>query len=424
METWPEEFQNLFRIGRAQFDRNRPNHHHASEMNLSILRHCIRAAIVFAIASYASGQDSDGFHIWHEKTRKGYQFYALNPSPFPRSLEISFPELDNLGSSTKNPFRTVLTEKSNRIPLLELRVSNPRIPHRFTYEWNYSMGDFRRAKHQDSHLYLLPFAHGTKHIVSQGYHGRFSHSDPGEEFALDFTMPVGTPVHASRAGTVIKIIQSSDRHGTDKSYEKDANLISILHDDGSIAEYLHLRKNGAVKKVGDRVSAGQIIGFSGNTGRSLGPHLHFHVAVPTSTGNIRTVPTRFLNHEGKPVSLDAGQAYYAFHPGKPRFETLLGSEISKRDFASYRRSISADQAISTREETIDGTILLFVRNGFDDPKRFRLEFENLENLDPSRPVPLGITVEPRSERFLLYLRPRDPLRPYRYKTRWSHHPVE
>ena len=393
-------------------------------MTFELVRNCLLAALITWPFRFAAGQEADGFHVWHETTGKGYRFYARSTGQFPRSLQIEFPELDNLSSTKGNPFRTVVIGEGKRIPLLELKISNSRQPHRFSYEWNYSMGDCRTAKHRDSHLYLLPFAHGTKHIVSQGYHGSFSHAGPGKEFALDFTMPEGTPVHASRAGTVIRVIQSSNRHGPTESYEKDANLISILHEDGSVAEYLHLRQNGAVVEMGDRISASQLIGFSGNTGRSLGPHLHFHVALPTAAGKIKTVPTRFLNHDGKPVTLDPGKAYYAFHPGKPPFDTEFGTEISNRDFVSYRRSIPAGNEMTTREEAVDGTILLFVRNGFDTPKRFALDFDQLENLTASKPVPLRITVEPRSERFLLFLRPRDPFLPYQYRTRWTHHPVD
>jgi murein DD-endopeptidase MepM/ murein hydrolase activator NlpD len=57
-------------------------------------------------------------------------------------------------------------------------------------------------------------------------------------------------------------------------------MISVLQVDGTYAEYLHLRHGGTVVKPGDRVVAGQLIGYSGNTGWSSTPHIHFHVYVP------------------------------------------------------------------------------------------------------------------------------------------------
>ncbi|EKS00485.1 peptidase, M23 domain protein, partial [Leptospira mayottensis 200901122] len=51
----------------------------------------------------------------------------------------------------------------------------------------------------------------------------------------------------------------------------------ILHKDGSIAEYAHLKHKGISVQIGQIVQTGERIGFSGNTGFSSAPHLHFHV---------------------------------------------------------------------------------------------------------------------------------------------------
>ncbi|MBI3823877.1 MAG: M23 family metallopeptidase [Planctomycetes bacterium] len=55
------------------------------------------------------------------------------------------------------------------------------------------------------------------------------------------------------------------------------NVIGIRHDDNTLAQYLHLRKNGARVKKGQRVAQGEVIGESGNVGYSTSPHLHFEV---------------------------------------------------------------------------------------------------------------------------------------------------
>ena len=66
---------------------------------------------------------------------------------------------------------------------------------------------------------------------------------------------------------------------TKKAYGGRANFVRILHDDGTMALYAHLKTDGVLVRVGQQVQAGQQIGLSGNTGFTTGPHLHFAVQV-------------------------------------------------------------------------------------------------------------------------------------------------
>ncbi len=323
-------------------------------------------------------------------------------------------------SAIQLPFQTVLSTATPKTALFDIRITDPRKAHRFDYLWDHTIGDFRTAKHDESTVYLLPYGHGSKHFVPQGYHGTFSHSGPGLEFAIDFTMPVGTPVHAARSGMVANIKETSDRGGVSESYRRDGNLISVLHEDGSIAEYVHLQKDGVLVDIGDQVAAGEKIGLSGNTGQSSGPHLHFHVALPTATGKIKTLSTKFLNHNQEAVFLEPGETYYSFHPGKPHFETVFGKDITNADYDQYSEVIPAENRISIREEVIDDTILLFVRNGFDVAKEFELILPELHNLNVSKPLPLTVTIEPETERFLLFLRQNESRDPYKYTSKWEY----
>lgn len=86
--------------------------------------------------------------------------------------------------------------------------------------------------------------------------------------AVDLGTPVGTPVHAAAAGTVI-VSKSSGWNGGYGRY------IVIRHPNGTQTLYAHLSQNNVV--VGTVVGQGDVIAVSGNTGRSTGPHLHFEV---------------------------------------------------------------------------------------------------------------------------------------------------
>jgi murein DD-endopeptidase MepM/ murein hydrolase activator NlpD len=106
-----------------------------------------------------------------------------------------------------------------------------------------------------SSSYATP-VHG---ILTQGRH---------DATAVDFGVPTGTIVSSFKDGTVI-VAKSSGYNGGYGSY------IVINHEGSCQTQYSHL---SSVKvSVGDKVSMGETIGLSGNTGRSTGPHLHFNV---------------------------------------------------------------------------------------------------------------------------------------------------
>jgi len=99
--------------------------------------------------------------------------------------------------------------------------------------------------------------------------------------AIDFVVPEGSVVRAAAPGKIIFIKIDSDQGGDDSVYEnfKFYNHIVVKHDNGEYTEYGHLKFHGANRKVGDTVNAGDVIGYSGNTGHSEKPHLHFSVFV-------------------------------------------------------------------------------------------------------------------------------------------------
>jgi murein DD-endopeptidase MepM/ murein hydrolase activator NlpD len=147
---------------------------------------------------------------------------------------------------------------------------------------------------------LPPFAAGEQYPVSQGFLGERTHNSPDSEYAIDIAMPVGTPVHAVRAGIVMDVEEDFNTGGTDlEKYGEKANHVRILHDDGTMALYAHLDLASVNVRPGSRIRAGQKIARSGNTGFSSGPHLH--LAIQQNTGmKLISVPFRFTSPDGAP----------------------------------------------------------------------------------------------------------------------------
>ena len=146
-----------------------------------------------------------------------------------------------------------------------------------------------------SYIYSLPYPRGKCYLLVQAYDSRLSHR---HEKALDFKMKEGTKFSAARDGIVIIVIQHFDRGGIRNKFLPRGNHIAILHDDGTIGFYWHLKKNGSLVNVYDSVKKGQIIGLSGNTGFSLFPHLHFEVRRYDVHGNYEQLRTHFQTGKG------------------------------------------------------------------------------------------------------------------------------
>jgi murein DD-endopeptidase MepM/ murein hydrolase activator NlpD len=117
----------------------------------------------------------------------------------------------------------------------------------------------------------------------------WSHKHSGQDFAV----PSGTSVKAAHSGTVVKA--GPNGAGDGPAY---GNAIVIRHGNGTYSQYAHLSQ---VKVwVGQHVKADQRIAYSGNTGNSSGPHLHFEIRTTPNYGSA-VDPLSFLRHEGVTV---------------------------------------------------------------------------------------------------------------------------
>ncbi|MBP6748316.1 MAG: M23 family metallopeptidase [Xanthomonadaceae bacterium] len=134
--------------------------------------------------------------------------------------------------------------------------------------------------------------------VEQGYGGRYSHNDAQNRYAVDFAADIGTQVLAARPGTVMQVEADFDRSGLNaEKYAGRANFVRIVHDDGTMALYAHLDVDGVLVRIGQRVRKGQVIGLSGNTGYTTGPHLHFSVQVNRGM-KLESIPFRMFGPGG------------------------------------------------------------------------------------------------------------------------------
>ena len=120
-------------------------------------------------------------------------------------------------------------------------------------------------------LFAWPLA---EHTITAGWY----YSDGSPHRAIDLRAAAGTPVYAAEDGTV-EWVQAWDGKSTtgNQSY---GNLVRIRHADykgGSKLQTLYAHLDSYCVANGQVVKEGELIGYSGNTGNSTGPHLHFEV---------------------------------------------------------------------------------------------------------------------------------------------------
>jgi murein DD-endopeptidase MepM/ murein hydrolase activator NlpD len=161
------------------------------------------------------------------------------------------------------------------------------IYHRYAYQWQ---------SHTQPSLWPIDG------VLRSSFGGR---SDPlsGEgEFhtGIDISAPIGTPVHVTADGVVVSA-------GWSNGYGK---LIVVDHGNGYQTYYAHLSRFLAVP--GEEVGCGQVIAYSGATGRATGPHIHYEVRLAGTPVN----PYKYMRHvqrsrtelagAAKPVGSDLG----------------------------------------------------------------------------------------------------------------------
>jgi len=239
------------------------------------------------------GQAKRKVSLVHRGTKERPVVMAVNDYDGPVELQITWAEQKNVQSSVAFPARFVVpprqeTELTRLAPVQEDQSWS------YRYQWTWVPGSPGVAPSQPA--YAAPFCRGS-FPVSQGFNGSFSHQNPESRYAVDIAMPVGTPLCAARGGVVMEVANDYYAGGTDRAELMErANFIRILHEDGTMAIYAHLMLESVQVLPGQKVSTGQAIGFSGDTGFSSGPHLHF--AIQQNLGMaISSIPFTFFHEE-------------------------------------------------------------------------------------------------------------------------------
>lgn len=174
-----------------------------------------------------------------------------------------------------------------------------------------------------SDSYHLPWTCGVTYPVTQGNHGDICGSSGGDhtgtqDYPWDFGIPRHTALRATRAGTVTlaaNVVGEGQQcyDGCTQPFGSAAfwqccnacintsNHVNVAHGDGTVSTYWHMDE--VTVHTGQVVKQGDMLGYSGTSGCSSGPHLHFQVMGDCPSGYCQSVPIDF-DEAGAPACGD------------------------------------------------------------------------------------------------------------------------
>jgi murein DD-endopeptidase MepM/ murein hydrolase activator NlpD len=244
--------------------------------------------------------EPEALHIAVERTDtdESTQLIGVNNCRCVVTLQVSIVQSD-LADIRKGASYQATLEPGVRQTVVEARrMSGAKADLQFL--WKVALGS-PQAVHSPPRPYRAPFAVGATFMISQAYPTRITHATPDSQYAVDIALPDGTPVYAARAGTVINVRHDSFRGAALPALLDQANVIEILHDDGTIAVYAHLQWDSIRVRIGQRIQLGEYIANSGNTGFTTGPHLHFAVWRNAGVADV-SIPIQFAGIGGVPIT--------------------------------------------------------------------------------------------------------------------------
>lgn len=278
---------------------------HAYEEHLKILK---RSEVKNIKRTAKIGSKNSVIVVADRNSKGEMVFEAENLNPFLVTLSLDLDKINNLKANHSLP---VYIELAGHVKKEILTLTPISRSLEMTFESSYGwVKGTAFAKHDDTYIYRLPFAVGSNIRVSQGYNGGLSHTGLSA-YAIDFSVPIGTPIYAAREGEVVGVEVGNNFGGPDPQFRPFMNYVNIRHNDGTLGNYYHLKFGGTAVKIGDTVKKGQLIAYSGNTGYTTAPHLHFSVSMvdPVSMRRPMNLPVRIQALEGIVTMPKCGDHY-------------------------------------------------------------------------------------------------------------------
>jgi murein DD-endopeptidase MepM/ murein hydrolase activator NlpD len=333
-------------LARRMLVRSTPHRHNRS-MRFFLV------GLISLCTAFAAQAQSALVSVTAQQQGNNYVLVAKNAGHAPVQVFVSLTESSNLAARPALPLAHVV-QPGRSEQLSELSSANGVSGFSFRYRTTWQLGD-PKAVHDARAAYRLPFENGKRYIVSQAPGGPLlTHTTASQRDAIDIVMPEGDAVVAARSGVVIENVRPFDTGRMEPYFYDKANVVRILHDDGTWADYAHLLKYSANIVPGQRIEAGVEIGLSGSSGFSGGPHLHF-VVQKNDGGKVVSVPVQFTTHTQGVIAPQYRQTLFADY----HLDSKSGQDLRKP--SATQRTLQSCMKPGTN--TVDETVLRCMRGG-------------------------------------------------------------
>ncbi|QTA83377.1 Peptidase M23 domain-containing protein [Desulfonema limicola] len=219
------------------------------------------------------------------------EIYVYNRYYGPVEIEFILTRAVNIISSPVLPARFVIPQ-AGRIKTFTLRPSMPQASFSYAYEYRFTFGD-PKAEHRPPKPYRPPFPNGNRFRISRSFQDNSGSDDNYNAFAVNILMSKGVPVCVSRKGVVMDIAMETFTKKTSAGIIKGQTyLVRLLHDDGTMGVYAHLKPGSVSVSTGMQLEEKQVIGEPGVSDDIDMPHLYFAVQ-KNSSMKLESIPFEF-----------------------------------------------------------------------------------------------------------------------------------
>ena len=235
----------------------------------------------------------------------GYSnLHVKNQTALPLTCQVTLQNSHNSSFSPPLPLVFSLRGLENKVVCRQNNL-NPYQESQWYTNTLWFLG-LRDRYHVPEVAYRLPFASGLSARAAS------VPNDTALPIPYMFQVPEDTAVVASRDGKVVFTEQRYDQNGLGEEMQRRVNQVIVMHPDGTLAHYRHLRPQGVTVKVGQQVSAGQSLGYSGQTGQCNGPVLGFQVTRLTDELQLQSLVLKFdTKGDGQGEKLTPWESYQA-----------------------------------------------------------------------------------------------------------------